>query len=136
MEFNGNNNFLDDDKIILDNFENKYFNNFLDEFYNNKENNFSSIIELNNNSHKIQKKNSSHHKINLKIFICFFGKTYKSKENIILHIKNIHLDEKPYSCEFCHTGFSHRNGKNYHMRKFHTKFLPYICKFNQCKIIL
>ena len=35
MEFNGNNNFLDDDKIILDNFENKYFNNFLGEFYNN-----------------------------------------------------------------------------------------------------
>ena len=35
MEFNGNNNFLEDNKNILNKFENKYFNNFLGEFYNN-----------------------------------------------------------------------------------------------------
>lgn len=120
MDFNENNN---------KNYFEKHI--FLGDYYNNKENNLN--IEMNNNSH--QKQNSSHHKMNLKIFICFCGKIYKSKENVILHIKNIHLDEKPYSCEICHTGFSHRNGKNYHMRKFHTKILPYICTFNQCKNI-
>ena len=114
MDFNENKNY----------FENNFF---LRDYYNNKKNNLK--IEMNKNS--LQKQ-----KMNLKIFICFCGKTYKSKENVVLHIKNIHLEEKPYSCEICHTGFSHRNGKNYHMRKFHTKILPYICTFNQCKIIL
>jgi hypothetical protein len=37
-------------------------------------------------------------------------KTYKSKENLKLHVKNIHLKEKPYSCSYCHKTFSHRNG--------------------------
>jgi hypothetical protein len=38
-------------------------------------------------------------------------KVYKSKENLTLHYKNIHLREKPYSCKFCNSLFSHRNGK-------------------------
>jgi hypothetical protein len=38
-------------------------------------------------------------------------KSYKSKENLTLHIKNIHLNEKPYSCKYCKSVFSHRNGK-------------------------
>ena len=43
------------------------------------------------------------------------GKSYKSKENLTLHIKNKHLGEKPYQCRFCNSRFSHRNGnhKNY-----------------------
>lgn len=51
----------------------------------------------------------------VKSFPCsFFGcnKIYKSKENLILHFKNIHLKQKPYSCRFCKSLFSHRNGKN------------------------
>ena len=63
------------------------------------------------------------------------NKIYKSKENLKLHIKNIHLKEKPYSCRFCDSLFSHRNGKNlilikgktYHERKFHTNYLPHKC---------
>ena len=37
-------------------------------------------------------------------------KIYKSKENLNLHIKNIHLNLKPYRCRFCSSTFSHRNG--------------------------
>lgn len=36
---------------------------------------------------------------------------YKTKENLRLHIKNIHLKIKPYKCGFCELKFSHRNGK-------------------------
>lgn len=49
-----------------------------------------------------------------KNFACTFencGKVYKSKENLTLHYKNIHLKEKPYSCSYCGSLFSHRNGK-------------------------
>lgn len=56
-------------------------------------------------------------------------KVYKSKENLTLHIKNIHLKEKPYNCKYCPALFSHRNGKTYHERKFHTKYLPHKCPF-------
>ena len=54
---------------------------------------------------KVPKKN--------KKFICEFEnckKVYKSKENLKLHNKNIHLKEKPYSCTHCSKKFSHRNG--------------------------
>jgi len=50
-----------------------------------------------------------------KIFTCAFEgckKIYKSKENLTLHYRNIHLKEKPYSCKFCSSRFSHRNGKD------------------------
>lgn len=50
----------------------------------------------------------------LKLFKCNYQgcmKAYKSKENLTLHFKNIHLKEKPYSCKFCKATFSHRNGK-------------------------
>jgi hypothetical protein len=39
------------------------------------------------------------------------GKRYKTKENLILHVRNIHLKEKPYQCVYCESKFSHRNGK-------------------------
>jgi hypothetical protein len=48
-----------------------------------------------------------------KNFTCTFEnceKVYKSKENLTLHYKNIHLKEKPYSCSYCGSQFSHRNG--------------------------
>lgn len=47
-----------------------------------------------------------------KLFKCpNCNKSYKSKENLNLHIKNKHLGLKPYSCDFCSSKFSHRNGK-------------------------
>jgi hypothetical protein len=65
------------------------------------------------------------------------GKVYKSKENLTLHYRNIHLKEKPYSCKYCSAEFSHRNGKinfnlgkTYHERKFHTNYLPHICEID------
>jgi hypothetical protein len=38
------------------------------------------------------------------------SKSYKSKENLNLHVKNKHLGLKPYNCDFCDSRFSHRNG--------------------------
>lgn len=81
-----------------------------------------------------EKKINDKKKYNLKLFICFCGKIYRSKENLILHFKNIHLGKKPYKCEFCNCSFSHRNGKLYHVRKFHTKIFPYKCPFKDCKL--
>ena len=75
-------------------------------------------------------------KYNLKIFICYCGKIYRSKENVSLHYQNIHLKKKPYKCDFCGCEFSHRNGKTYHVRKFHTKIFPYICPFKESKNII
>jgi hypothetical protein len=57
--------------------------------------------------------NISYNSTASKYFPCTFEgckKVYKSKENLTLHYKNIHLKEKPYSCKFCSSQFSHRNG--------------------------
>ncbi len=48
-----------------------------------------------------------------KFFKCPFegcNKSYKSKENLNLHHKNIHEKIKPYTCTYCELKFSHRNG--------------------------
>lgn len=37
-------------------------------------------------------------------------KTYKSKENLVLHVINVHKQEKPFKCKHCNMKFSHRNG--------------------------
>lgn len=53
--------------------------------------------------------------LNIKNFKCTVkncNKEYKSKENLKLHYKNIHLKQKPYKCQYCIAFFSHRNGKN------------------------
>jgi uncharacterized Zn-finger protein len=67
------------------------------------------------------------------------NKSYKSKENLKLHQKNIHENIKPYTCTYCELKFSHRNGKNrnyigktYHERKFHVHYLPHICSKPGC----
>lgn len=54
-----------------------------------------------------------------KDFSCIYDKCtkkYKSKENLSLHIKNIHLNIKPYMCRFCSAAFSHRNGNKIFLR--------------------
>lgn len=67
------------------------------------------------------------------------NKLYKSKENLNLHMKNIHEGIKPYQCKYCSIRFSHRNGiyiviigKTYHERKFHNHFLPHVCNLFNC----
>lgn len=67
-----------------------------------------------------------------KLYVCEYencGKTYRSKENLNLHIQIIHQKLKPYQCSFCPMKFSHRNGRIYHERKVHTQNLPYQCIF-------
>lgn len=51
---------------------------------------------------------------NIKNFKCTLGncgKAYKSMENLTLHIKNKHFNQKPYKCSYCNNKYSHRNGK-------------------------
>jgi hypothetical protein len=51
----------------------------------------------------------------VKRFVCGYqgcAKGYKSKENLTLHQKNIHMNVKPYACDFCNKRYSHRNGKD------------------------
>lgn len=63
-------------------------------------------------------------------------KSYRTKENLMLHIKNVHLQIKPYECSYCSSKFSHRNGKIYHERKIHLNYFPYHCKFeSKCFLI-
>lgn len=48
---------------------------------------------------------------NFSLFKCeSCSKSYKSKENLSLHVKNKHFGIKPYNCNFCNSSFSHRNG--------------------------
>jgi hypothetical protein len=49
---------------------------------------------------------------NVELVCHFFPcmKTFKSRENLDLHILNIHLKMKPFECEYCDKKFSHRNG--------------------------
>ena len=70
----------------------------------------------------------------IKLFKCICGKVFHTKENQILHFKNIHLHQKPYKCSYCDCKFSHRNGKTYHERIFHTFILPYKCEIDNCKL--
>ena len=75
-----------------------------------------------NSKIRLEKHISSHFYV--KIFKCKYEnclKGYKSRENLILHVKNKHLNIKPYKCSICFNSFSHRNGKIYHERKFHKK---------------
>lgn len=63
---------------------------------------FKWILERHRNSHFC-----------FKLFKCEYPtccKSYKSRENLHLHIKNKHLGVKPYICRFCTSKFSHRNG--------------------------
>ena len=72
-----------------------------------------------------------------KIYLCEYnncGKSYRSKENLNLHIQNIHQNKKPYQCSYCEMCFSHRNGRIYHERKNHTKHLPYQCTYDKCML--
>ena len=63
-----------------------------------------------------------------KTYICECGKKFSTKENKKLHYINVHLNKKPYRCDYCFYEFSHRNGKKYHERVFHTFIFPYNCK--------
>jgi hypothetical protein len=51
--------------------------------------------------------------IKVRLYKCDYEgceKVYRSKENMTLHFKNVHLKLKPYKCRFCTSTFSHRNG--------------------------
>lgn len=109
-------------------------------------------IEQKDNSNLLQREmenrechvNSKRPRIEAKLYRCNYegcGKSYKSKENLTLHVQNKHYGHKPYQCRYCEARFSHRNGihnlilgKTYHERKNHIKYLPHVCSFEMCKM--
>ena len=71
-----------------------------------------------------------------RIFKCPFSqclKFYHSNENLMIHIKNKHLNIKPFKCSFCNFSYSHRYGKIYHERAYHLFYFPYKCSVIGCK---
>jgi len=67
-----------------------------------EEKEISHIEEENNSNEKINASSNS------RCFPCTYDKCikiYKSKENLVLHVKNIHLKEKPYQCRYCSAVF-------------------------------
>ena len=72
-----------------------------------------NILNYSTNSGKTKK--SFNRKKNCS-FSCKYqdcSKKYTTKENLNLHISNIHFNIRPYNCNFCHKIFSHRNGKKF-----------------------
>ena len=101
----------------------------------------TKTCEPNNNfkftqiSHEVEFEVLTTKKRKIKEFICEIdncGKVYKSKENLNLHIQNVHENQKPYKCTYCNMRFSHRNGRIYHERKMHTFIMPYKCQYSEC----
>ncbi len=93
----------------------------------NELNNINDRLNLNNNikprdnleknkSFVIRDKKLSVNKQTYKLreeFKCSYAKcfkVYKNKENLELHIKTKHLKIKPFTCSYCDSKFSHRNG--------------------------
>ena len=95
----------------------------------------SNNINNNNNINILTTKKKKKINKNLRFFIFLFClKIYKSKENVLIHYKNIHSCKKAYKCEYCNNSYCYRNGKIYHIRKNHTKIFPYKCPlYNECK---
>lgn len=86
-----------------------------------------SLVQLN----MLVKKNQREKKV----YKCEYEgcpKVYRSRENLKLHIQNIHKKQKPYQCNYCVLRFSHRNGRIYHERKVHTLYFPYKCPMENC----
>jgi hypothetical protein len=106
-----------------------HFSSFSPNICNNSSSELMNSLTKSKSFHKKHKSETMFH--SEKQFECEYEnciKIYKSKENLSLHIKNIHMNIKPYSCRYCNALFSHRNGKTYHERKFHTNYLPHACQ--------
>lgn len=99
--------------IFSENFKNLNINESYSQYEKILNNSFSYNAS-NSTKFKLMLEESSNQLENKKLFYdCFYEgckKIYKSKENLNLHIKNIHLKEKPYVCKYCPAQFSHRNG--------------------------
>ncbi len=80
----------------------------------------------------IKIKNVMLKKYNFKLFICFCGKIYKAKDNLIWHYKNIHLGKNLINVNFAIIVFFI---ESYYVQKFPTKIFPYKCLFNKSKYI-
>lgn len=85
-------------------------------------------ILINQNNNLIGKKRKMEENEKKKVYVCECGKIFSTEENKRLHYINIHLNKKPYQCNYCNMKFSHRNGKIYHERVYHTFILPYKCQ--------
>ena len=70
-------------------------------------------IQYEDNSNKIDEKKEDKNIPKQSVFKCNFSncnKSYRSKENLTIHIQNKHIGIKPFKCSFCSSMFSQRNG--------------------------
>ena len=59
----------------------------------------------------------------------FCGKNYSTKGNLNNHLSSIHLNNKPFKCQFpnCNKSYINQSSLNLHYRS-HTGIRPFICK--------
>lgn len=102
-----------------------------------EESNLKQPLENENLNEEEEMDKEEGKKTKKKIVKCHYPgceRTYRTLENLHLHILNFHKKIKPYHCSYCDASFSHRNGKIYHERKVHTLDLRYLCNYPGCQL--
>jgi uncharacterized Zn-finger protein len=56
------------------------------------------------------------------------GKTFSSRESLLVHKRHVHLQLRPFKCSQCGQTFKNKNGMLEHTRNLHSKERNFICE--------